>query len=195
MEKTHGNAMFNVTLHTEDYGEEISGDCCWNVSVGDLRKIFARFPKLESWRSFPDSIGQACEDADVPVFENLADDDIVSFRDADAGIIMISAMADIGGVWNISWQGDNQMWFFHDWDHVLHDVEMHHDMPKIGTIYAENEQRALVNGAREALKAGISIDLVCEAIAPIGKQFEGRFAQKLENIWSDIFHGMMIVPK
>lgn len=202
MKKQLGNATFNVTLCVEDYGSETNGECCWVLSVGALLRIFARFPDMEEMGMIPDAIGDAIEHGQaregVETAKKLADldaEESVSIRDADSGIGLVAAMAEIGGEWDVQWQGENETWFFHDWDHATHDTYIGSRMPHIGNIDWDTERRAQVNGAREALKAGISIDDVCSAVASITEEFESRFKAPIGNIWSDIFRGMVVVPK
>lgn len=202
MKKQLGSATFNVSLYTEDYGSEINGECCWVLSVDTLRRIFARFPELETFGMIPDAIGDAIENGqardDIENAEKLSDlepEESVSIRDADTGIVLVAAMAEIGGEWHVQWQGENETWFFHDWDHATHDTEIGKNFPVIVSIDWDTERRAQVNGAREALKAGISIDDVVSAVASITEEFESRFKTPIGSIWSDIFRGMVVVPK
>lgn len=202
MKKQLGNATFNVTLHQEDLGGENAGECCWVLSVGALLRIFAKFPKLETFGSIPDAIGdateygQAREGIETPEkLSDLDEEESVSIRDADSGIVLVAAMAEIGGEWDVQWQGENETWFFHDWDHATHDTDIGRDGPEISGIDYDSERRAQVNGAREALKAGISIDTVCEAIASILDEFQSRFKAPIGSIWSDVFGKMVAVSK
>lgn len=202
MKKQLRNATFNVILYVEDYGSETNGECCWVLSVSALLRIFAVFPDMERFGAIPDAIGDAIENGQardgVEIAEKLADldaEESVSIRDADSGIVLVAAMAEIGGEWDVQWQGENETWFFHDWDHATNDTEIGRDGPEIVGIDWDTERRAQVNGAREALKAGISIDDVCSAVASITEEFESRFKAPIGNIWSDIFRGMVVVPK
>ena len=195
MKKQLGNATFDVSLSTQDYGGEVVGECCWTVSVPDLRKIFARFPNMEHEGSIPESIGNVIHDNNAETFAELLDEESISFRDADAGILFVAAMAEMGGKWSIHWEGENATWFFHDWDHATHDTEVGINGPKIVRIDADRERRAQVNGAREALKAGISVDDVCEAVASILDEYKTRFGTRLESIWSDIFQGKKLTTR
>ena len=195
MKKQLGNATFDVHLSTQDYGSENAGECCWILDVSDLRRIFARFPKLETFGTIPEAIGDATENADAETFADMADNESVSIRDADSGIVLVAAMAEIGGEWSIGWEGENATWFFHDWDHATNDTEIGKDYPEIVGIDWDTERRAQVNGAREALKAGISIDDVCAAVVSILEEFERRFSSPIGSIWSDIFQGMVVVSK
>jgi len=202
MKKQLGNATFNVSLYVEDYGSENNGECCWVLSVADLLRIFVVFPKLETFGTISEAIGDAIENGQardgVETAEKLSDldhEESVSIRDADSGIVLVAAMAEIGGEWNVQWQGENETWFFHDWDHATHDTEMGKDYPVIVGIDWDTERRAQINGAREALKAGISIDDVVSAVASITEEFESRFKAPIGTIWSDIFRGWVAVPK
>ena len=136
-----GKATVNVSISDEDMGGEFPGECCWNMGVASLRRILAVFPDLENSMSIPDSIGNAIEeydDCDEEIPETLADlpdDYILSFRDADSGIVLAHAMGAIGGEWAISWEGEGEMWFFHDWDHATHDA---YDAIGIGRFYFSN---------------------------------------------------------
>lgn len=202
MKKQLGNATFNVSLVTEDYGSETNGECCWVLSVSALLRIFAAFPKLETFGMIPDAIGDAIENGqaryDIENAEKLSDlepEESVSIRDADSGIVLVAAMAEIGGEWNVQWQGENETWFFHDWDHATNDTEIGRNGPEIVGINWDTERRAQINGAREALKAGIPIDDVVSAVSSITEEFESRFKAPIGTIWSDIFRGMVVIPK
>ena len=199
MRKQLGSTTFTVYLHTEDYGSENAGECCWTLSVADLRRIFAVFPKLETFAMIPDAIGDATENGEAiegkDHAETLADlipEQDVSIRDADAGIVLIRAMAEIGGEWSITWTGENTTWFFHDWDHATHDTDVTANGPEISGIDGESERRAQVNGARDALRNGVSIDDVCTAIVSILEEYERRFKYSLGSIWSDVFQGFEV---
>lgn len=202
MKKQIGKATINVTLLVEDLGSEINGECCWVLSVAELLRIIDVFPNIDSQFGIPDAIGDAIENgqahddiAEAKQLSDLEPDESVSIRDADAGIILIAAMGKIGGEWNLQWQGENETWFFHDWDHATHDVFIGHRGPEIMRISDDMERRAQINGAREALKAGISIDDVVMSVSSITEEFKSRFKTEIGTIWSKIFEGMVVVPK
>lgn len=204
MERHLGQATFDVGLIWEDLGGENAGECCWNFSIGDLRRVFAQYPKLSLFGTIPEAIGDAVEygseDPDtlkegieIPEsIDDFTDDKIVSVREADSGIVLLAAMGEIGGHWKIEWQGENKTWFFHDWDHARHDTIIGPDGPSITGIDWDTERRAQVNGARDALRNGVSIDDVCEAVVSILEEFERRFRSPIGSIWSDIFEGFQI---
>jgi len=192
-----GDAKVTAGIHYEDMGGENAGECCWNVSVGDLRRIFARFPKLETFDIIPEAIGDAIENNEshtvAETLADLAESDTIYMRSADAGIALLAAMGYMGGEWSLDWHGENATWFFHDVDHACNDTGMEGGRPGIVRIDADSERRAQVNGAREALKAGVSIDDVCEAIASILTEYETRFkGESLNGIWSDVFQGFKV---
>jgi hypothetical protein len=177
MKKQLGNATFDISLSWEDMGSETNGECCWTLGVSALRRIFARFPELEMFGMIPDAIGDTLENADFadvfpqePKFADLAGNETVSIRDADSGIVLIAAMAEIGS-------------------------EMGKNFPVIVNIDWDTERRAQVNGARDALRNGVSIDDVVSAVSSITAEFESRFKAPIGTIWSDIFRGMVVVPK
>jgi hypothetical protein len=204
MQKQLGNATFDVHVGYEDFGSEQQGECCWNLNVGSLRRIFARFPKLATFGMIPDAIGDAIEyggeDSETlkegkelaETLDDFTDEKIILIRDTDAGIVLIRAMAEIGGEWKLEWYGENKTWFFHDWDHAIHDTDVTSNGPEISGIDWDSERRAQVNGAREALRNGVSIDDVCEAVGSILEEFESRFKAPIGSIWSDIFRGFEI---
>ncbi len=206
MQKQLGNATFNVSLSTEDLGGENPGECSWTFGLGALRKVFARFPMLETFGMIPDAIGDAVEySSDEPetlkegkelaeTLDDFTDEKSLTIRNADSGIVLIRAMAEIGGEWHVEWSGDNKTWFFHDWDHATHDTKVTAKGPEITEIDCDDERRAQVNGAREALKSGVSVDDVCAAVHSIMEEYENRFDANLNDVWSDIFRGFMVIP-
>ncbi len=130
MQKRIGKALVSVDITTEDYGAEVPGECEWTFSMADLRKVFARFPKLRENGNLGDGIGQAIEyssESDclkegleyADSLDDFTDEAMVSFQDADAGILILHAIGCVGGEgWSVYWTGENATWFFHDWDHA-----------------------------------------------------------------------------
>lgn len=192
-----GQATFSVELYQEDMGGEFPGECEWQLDAKSLRLILERFPKLETSAMIPDAIGDAIEYAETEDGEpaetlaDLPDDCVISFRDADSGIFLVRAMAEIGGEWELSWQGENETWFFHDWDHATHDAYERAGEIRI-EIDGERELRAQIAGGREALKHGIGLDTVCEALASILEPFRERFGYAPDRLFSGVFEGFEV---
>lgn len=186
-----GNATINARIGTQDYGGEFPGECEWSLDARQLRAIFARFPNLEYSGMISEAIGDAIErigDGETEDLESMQDEETISIRDADSGILLLRAMAEIGGEWSIDWQGENATWFFHDWDHAEHDCRIQGSAPEIDKISDAAEERAQVNGARAALMHGIPIDDVVEAVVSILDEFERRFGYRPQ-LMARIFKG------
>ena len=192
-----GKAKFEVSIRDEDMGGEFPGECCWMLDAKSVRLILERFPKLESSFSIPDAIGNAIEECDeldeLPErLEDLPDDWNLLFRDADAGIVLVQAMIEIGGEWSVSWEGEGEMWFFHDWDHAVNDA---HDNGNGGIdvqIDGDREERAYVAGARGAIRNGADIGDICNALAAIVEPFRERFGYEPSRMWGSIFEGFKL---
>jgi len=191
-----GKATVNVSIDDQDMGGEFPGECCWNLDVASLRRILAVFPKLETAAMIPDSIGDAIEHYDegddIPeTLDDLPEDYILSFRDADSGIFLVAAMGAIGGEWAVSWEGEGEMWFFHDWDHATHDAYEDGKTIRI-EIDGDREIRAYIAGARGAIRNGADIGDVCNELAGIVEPFRERFGYEPSNMWSGIFEGFTL---
>lgn len=192
-----GKAKFEVSIMDEDMGGEFPGECCWMLDVKSLRLILERFPKLENSFGIPDAIGNAIEECDeldeLPeTLADLPDDWQVSFRDADSGILLVHAMGEIGGEWSLSWEGEGEMWFFHDWDHAVNDAYNDGAGGIAVEIDGDREQRAYVAGARGAIRNGADIGEICNALAAIVEPFRERFGYEPSRMWGSIFEGFTL---
>lgn len=194
--QTLGSAKIHASIYQQDMGEEFPGECEWTLSVEHLRRIFARFPKLEYSGMISEGIGNALENCEsgAEEFDDMLPEESVSFRDADSGILLLRAMAEIGGEWHVDWNGENETWFFHDWDHAENDCWISNDVPEI-RVDADAEHRALANGAHAALMAGIDLATVCEVLATSMEPFRERFGYKPDDLFARVFHGLKLEKK
>ncbi len=190
---TLGAATILAHVWEQDMGGEFPGTCEWSLKAGQLRIILARFPKMESDGGIAEGIGNAVEeisDEEIEGIETMDDAQDISFRDADTGIKLLRAMAEIGGTWDVTWNGEGRTWFFHDWDHAEHDCTMANGLPEI-TITDHGEERAQVNGARAALANRAPIYHVVESVVSILDEFETRFKYR-PSLFGRIFDGFTI---
>lgn len=193
----HNRATINVRDCWDDLGGELQGECAWTFSVGDLRRVFKKFPGLENTAMVPDAIGDAIENAepngkDAENFGDLDSDDAIRIQDADSGILIVAAMIDIGGEWSIDWEGENVFWLFHDWCHITYDTSCNIDDVSI-YVDADREARAFREGAKLALASDVSLSSVCEALASSVEPFNERFGHR-EDLFAGAFEGFKVVP-
>tara|TARA_R110002126_G_C10490983_1_gene504898 strand:+ start:139936 stop:140553 length:618 start_codon:yes stop_codon:yes gene_type:complete len=194
-----GKAKFEVSIRDEDMGGEFPGECCWMLDAKSMCLILERFPELDNSFSIPDGIQEAIEnwteeneETECYTLADLPDDWQISFRDADSGIVLVCAMIEIGGEWSLSWEGEGEMWFFHDWDHAVNDA---HDNGNGGidvAIDGDREERAYVAGARGAIRNGADIGDICNALAAVVKPFHERFGYEPSRMWGGIFEGFKL---
>lgn len=194
--KNIADSKFNISIHYEDVGDEYPGYTNWVFKVEHLKAVLAKFDSLHNDFSITEAIDNFIENNDefeASGLADLPDDCEISITDTDSGIKIVAALGTIPGEYNISWHGENNYWFFHDWQHVLNDTEINiypdytKNLIEI-RVDGPNEERAHIEGAKDALKNGCDISDVIEAINSVMGEFESRFKYSIKQIWSQIFN-------
>mgnify|MGYP000323059752 CR=1 FL=1 len=198
--KSIGDSTFNISTHYEDVGDENPGYCNWVFKAEYLKAVLAKFDSLHNDFSIMEAIGNFIEnnnEFEASGLADLPDDCEISIQDADAGIKIVAALGTIPGEYNISWHGENNYWFFHDWQHVLNDTEINiypdytKNLIEI-RVDGHNEERAHIEGAKDAIRNGCDISDVIEAINSVMREFESRFKYSISKIWGQIFNKFKI---
>lgn len=168
-----------ATIHAEvddSMWVEYLGDSRWRFLKTDIEKIESHFDMFGS------RLYERHEDLDT-----LEDDDWVEYCNTDSGILILACMEKLGGEWSIEWSGESEYWFFHDVDHAQFDtwVGEKGNSPELTIDSGSQEERALINGAKSALRAGVSLGSVCQQLAKAEKYFEERFGYPIKSLWEN----------
>ncbi len=119
-------------------------------------------------------------DEDTVIFnaDEHDEDEDVEFSNGDDFIVFANAVSVEGGEWKITYNG-NPYWLFHDLCHARHDISggsIHIDP------HGDSEDRALVEGAKDAYEHGIGLGVIFGELALVVKPFEERFSRGTDAI-------------
>ena len=179
--KQLGNATICADIDDSMWVDTI-GDSVWRFQKRDIERIESEFDM------FGTRLYERTEDLD----DYEEPDDFVEFHNVDAGILIVACMLKLGGEWSIEWSGESEYWFFHDLDHAEFDVWVGGEGTRPDfSVEGESEVRALVNGAQEAIRAGVDLSSVCQQLAQAEKQFEERFSYQPARLWENSLAGIV----
>lgn len=132
-------------------------------------------------RSFETTLDGSRVDEGLDAFDPEVDD--VLDLGTDAGIAAVALLLDRGEPFEVEvdldTSTDGPFWAFHDLGHAADDVSADWESGSADfpgpTVWAED--RANVEGARRALGAGVSVDVVLGALSRLGAPFLERFGE------------------
>lgn len=172
-----GDATLDVDLRDDNYDEDPFGDGTpgFGGHFEVNRKQYAELHEACPFEHY--SI-----DEDSTTFDPEEDDEdeTVNVPVGDDFIVFANAISIEGGDWRIDFHG-NPYWFFHDLCHARYDCSG-------GRVeidpHGDSENRALIEGAKEAHEQGIGLSLIFGQLAQVLKPFEERFSRSTDAIES-----------
>lgn len=186
----------DVRLAVLDSGlasDEVLGDAVYRFE-GDLARLLAPM-RLATYtadfsRSFERTLGDYAEDATGEAFDPEVDD--VLALPVDAGIGAVALLLDRGEPFEVEvdldTSTDGPFWAFHDLAHAVDDCggDWDEGLADFPPPSAWAEDRANLEGARRALRAGVDFDTVLGVLARLRdafrERFEGEESTALDNL-------------
>ena len=175
MEKTIENATFHINTTQEDYGDEENlGGGVWEFSYREIKRILKRLPALAE-DSFTSEIPGQLEEVEESVEPYELATAGIQVYDADTAISLACAMIHLGGIWNLSYSGQSEYWFWHDLYHAENDYCVNEDGTITPGAHESAEIPASLESARNALNAGVSRGEIARQLVQIELAWEGRW--------------------
>ena len=179
-------------LRAKDTGAEFPGTCLFRFDLAELarlqmldhvERVDVRRDGTERRTMLADDFS---ENAQTESGETLADysrensdwpeSGMVETSDVDGALLVIGLMAEQGGEFSFSWTSEGSaFWLHHDLaGHVAHDVDVSDGDASL-EVDDWREERAHVEGARSALRAGVPLCEIVREIVDTESAFRERF--------------------
>lgn len=179
MEIKINNATLSASYSEADWMDENLGDSRWTFKWREVMRVCKKLPELEQsgmcygLRDILEEARQDCEPEELP-------DLMVTLPDVDMGICVVACMIQLGGEWEIYWEGDSEYWFFHDMTHAEFDFcpNARGKITLPEGIPWEDEHRAMVLGAKKAREAGVSLGDIARQVARAELAWADRFGSE-----------------
>lgn len=186
---------FECVADPDALGEDILGDCEFRFDA-ELARLLAPvvWHEANDFRSFDGTLAESQENRTGEEWE----DGEPLRLEADGGIRALCVLAELGErdgePWRFEWDGSGSaFWLFHDVTHAAEDFgaweedgTWHVEASQFPAVLAWNEDRANLEGARRAIRAGVAVDEVLAELANVAEPFSDRFAGEESTALDDL---------